>query len=114
MASNDVDLEEIEVNNSTPELKDLALKLLGHPASSSCCERNWSTYSFIHNMKRNKLNPERAEDLVFVHNNLRLLSRKTCDYESGRSRMWDVDGDGTEKFVGAGLLQLAELTLDEP
>jgi hypothetical protein len=64
-------------------------------------------------MKRNKLTPERAEDLVFVHNNLRVLSRKTGDYERGPSRMWDVGGDGTN-FVGAGLLQLAELTLDEP
>lgn len=25
----------------TPELRDIALKLLGQPASSSCCERNW-------------------------------------------------------------------------
>ena len=86
----------------TPELKDLALKLLGQPASSSCCERNWSTYAFIHSMKRNKLTPERAEDLVFVHNNLRLLSRKSNDYQSGPSRMWDVGGDGTESFVGVG------------
>lgn len=39
----------------TPELKDLALKLLWQPASFSCCERNWSTYSFIHSTKRNRL-----------------------------------------------------------
>jgi hypothetical protein len=23
--------------------------------SSSCCERNWSTYAFIHSLKRNRL-----------------------------------------------------------
>jgi hypothetical protein len=28
--------------HSAPELKKLALKLLGQPASSSCAERNWS------------------------------------------------------------------------
>uniref|UniRef100_A0A8R7PE57 DUF659 domain-containing protein n=1 Tax=Triticum urartu TaxID=4572 RepID=A0A8R7PE57_TRIUA len=33
---------------STKFLKSLALKLLGQPSSSPCCERNWSTYSFIH------------------------------------------------------------------
>ncbi|WVZ88415.1 hypothetical protein U9M48_034941 [Paspalum notatum var. saurae] len=76
-----------------PMLQKLALKLLNQPASSSCCERNWSTYSFIHSMKRNKLAPERAEDLVFVHNNLRLLSRKAEDYKTGPCRMWDVGGD---------------------
>ena len=40
--------------NSAPELKKLALKLLGQPASSSCAERNWSTYGLIHNSLRNK------------------------------------------------------------
>jgi hypothetical protein len=68
---------------STPLLQKIALKLLNQPSSSSCCERNWSTYDFIHRMKRNNLTPERAEDLVFVHINLRLLSRKAEDYKSG-------------------------------
>jgi hypothetical protein len=27
-------------------------------------------------LKRNRLNPKRAKDLVFIHTNLRLLSRK--------------------------------------
>ncbi|KAJ1376644.1 Ribonuclease H-like superfamily [Sesbania bispinosa] len=55
----------------------VALKLLGKPCSSSCCEINWSTYSFIHSMKRNKMIPHGAEDLVFFHGNLRLLSRNS-------------------------------------
>ena len=42
-------------DSSTHNLQALALKLLGQPCSSSCCERNWSTYSFIHSLKRNKL-----------------------------------------------------------
>jgi hypothetical protein len=55
---------------SVPTLQKLAFKLLGQPSSSSCCERNWSTYSFIHSIKRNKLTPQRAEDLVYVHNKI--------------------------------------------
>ncbi|KAG5531581.1 hypothetical protein RHGRI_026258 [Rhododendron griersonianum] len=39
-------------------LQSLALKLLSQPCSSSCCERNWSTYSFIHSMRRNKMTPQ--------------------------------------------------------
>ena len=31
-----------------PLLQRLAFRMLGQPTSSSCCERNWSTYSFIH------------------------------------------------------------------
>ena len=53
-----------------PMLQSIALKLVGQPCSSSCYERNWSTYNFIHSMKRNKWKPQRVKDLVFVHNNL--------------------------------------------
>ena len=56
-----------------PTLQTLALKLLGQPCSSSCAERNWSTYKFIHSLKRNKMAPARIEDLVYVYSNLRLL-----------------------------------------
>ena len=34
-----------------PTLQKIALKLLVQPCSSSCCERNWSTYSFIHSFE---------------------------------------------------------------
>jgi hypothetical protein len=99
---------------SIPLLQKIALKLLNQPSSSSCCERNWSTYGFIHIMKRNALTPERAEDLVFVHSNLRLLSRKAEDYKSGPSAMWDVGGDAFESLSGVGILEVANLSIDEP
>ncbi|XLS77655.1 hypothetical protein HN51_061880, partial [Arachis hypogaea] len=51
-------------------------RLLGQPSSSSCYERNWSIYSFIHSLKRNKLKAKRGKNLVFVHTIFRLLSRK--------------------------------------
>jgi len=47
---------------NAPILQKVALKLLAQPCSSSCCERNWNTYSFIHSLKRNKRAPHRAED----------------------------------------------------
>ena len=75
---------------STPMLQALAFKFLSQPTSSSCCERNWSTYSEIQNIKRNKLTSNRTEDLVYVHNNLRLLSRKQEEYKAGPSSYWDV------------------------
>ncbi|XP_044956364.1 uncharacterized protein LOC123407320 [Hordeum vulgare subsp. vulgare] len=99
---------------STRLLKKLALKVLGQPASSSCCERNWSTYGFIHSVARNKLTPARAADLVFTHNNHRLLSRNSQAYLTGPSRMWDIEGDGVESFGGVGMLEGANLSLDEP
>lgn len=98
----------------TPILQSLAVKLLGQPCSSSCCERNWSTYSFIHSMRRNKMTPQRCEDLVFVHNNIRLLSRRTPEYTQGETKMWDIGGDAFDSMEGAGILEIANLTLDEP
>ncbi|XP_075669982.1 uncharacterized protein LOC142639728 [Castanea sativa] len=98
-----------------PMLQTVALKLLGQPCSSSCAERNWSTYGFIYSMRRNRTTPKRAEDLVFVHSNLRFLSRKREEYTKGNFKKWDIGGDTwDEPFGGSGLLEIAHLTLDEP
>ena len=97
---------------SAPMLQFMELKLIG---SSSCCERNLSTYNFIHSIKRNKLTPQRAEDLDFVHNNLRLLSRRSSNYNEGKSKTWDVGEDGFESMdiENVGLLEITDLSLDE-
>ena len=66
-------------------------------------------------MRRNKITPKRAKDLVFVHSNLRLLSRRRPEYTTGESKMWDIGGDNwDEPFGGPELLKIAYLTLDEP
>ncbi|XP_030945945.1 uncharacterized protein LOC115970452 [Quercus lobata] len=100
-----------------PTLQTLTLKLLRQPCSSSCAERNWSTYKFIHSLKRNKMAPARVEDLVYVHSNLRLLSRRNEEYIHTATKMWDIAGDSwneSDMHGGAGILKNAALTLDEP
>ncbi|XP_060200771.1 uncharacterized protein LOC132629044 [Lycium barbarum] len=99
---------------SAPLLQKLAFKLLSQPASSSCCERNWSTYSMIHNIKRNKLTTTRAEDLVFVHYNIRFLSRKKEKYTSGPSKFWDLGGDHVDIDIDETSNSLLELSMNEP
>lgn len=94
----------------TPLLQTLAFKLLGQPSSSSCAERNWSTYAFIHSLRRNRLTTSRAQDLVYVHNNLRLLSRAPDD----DLKMWDIGGDTFDSMEDVGFLQFADLSLDDP
>ncbi|GAV84482.1 LOW QUALITY PROTEIN: Dimer_Tnp_hAT domain-containing protein, partial [Cephalotus follicularis] len=98
---------------SSTLLQKLALKLLGQPSFSSCVESNQSTYSFVHSIKRNKMTPQSAEDLVFVHTNLRLLSRRSPTYKEWGSKMWDVGGDHHD-FEDVGVLEVANLSLDEP
>nr|CAD1829753.1 unnamed protein product [Ananas comosus var. bracteatus] len=75
----------------TKELRDVAFKVLAQPISSSSLERPWSTYSYIHNAKRNRLNSSCADDLLFIHTNLRLLSRCNSNYKHGPYRKWDVN-----------------------
>nr|GFA74664.1 hAT dimerization domain, ribonuclease H-like domain protein [Tanacetum cinerariifolium] len=91
-------------------LQTLAFRLLGQPSSSSCAERNWSAYAFIHSLRRNKLTTSRAQDLVYIHNNLRLLSRNPND----DVKMWDVGEDAFDSMEDVGFLEFADLLLDEP
>ncbi|XP_070045907.1 uncharacterized protein [Nicotiana tomentosiformis] len=97
---------------NAPLLQSLAYKLLSQLASSSCCERNWSTFSLIHSIKRNKLATSRAEDLVFIHYNLRLLSRRKEKYTNGPSKYWDLGGDYFN--IDESINDLVELSIDEP
>ena len=61
--------------HSAPNVAKLAITLLSQTTSSSGCERNWSVFERIHTKKRNRLEHQRLNDLVFVHYNLRLKNR---------------------------------------
>ncbi|KAJ9560251.1 hypothetical protein OSB04_005411 [Centaurea solstitialis] len=91
----------------TPELAEVAKKVLSQPISSSSAERNWSTYSYIHNVKRNRLNSKRADKLVFIHSNIRLLSRFSKDYKSGPHKKWDVNPESP--YVEGSSARLEEM-----
>ena len=55
------------------ELQEVAIKILSQTVSSSCLEQLWSSFSHIASKKQNRLHTERADHLVFVSANLRLL-----------------------------------------
>ncbi|XP_043691710.1 uncharacterized protein LOC122642340 [Telopea speciosissima] len=61
--------------SSTLELTKLARRLLGLCCSSSGCERNWSIFEFIHTKKRNRLEHQRLNDLVYIQYNRGLQVR---------------------------------------
>lgn len=98
---------------STPLIQSLALKLLGQPSSSSCSEKNWTRYPFIHSLIKNKIPSEHAKDLIFVHTNLRLLSRRTPEYMYGESKMWNVSGNSFDLMDDFGL-EFANYSLNTP
>ncbi|XP_052181869.1 uncharacterized protein LOC127794663 [Diospyros lotus] len=65
-----------------PTLQKLAIRILSQKSSSSGCERNWSVFEHIHTKKRNRLEHQRLNDLVYVHYNLRLQNRSKVDKRS--------------------------------
>ncbi|KAJ9548765.1 hypothetical protein OSB04_021308 [Centaurea solstitialis] len=100
--------------SETPELAEVAKKVLSQPISSSSAERNWSTYSYIHNVKRNRLNSKRADKLVFIHSNIRLQSRFSDSYKAGPHKNWDIDPESTYIEGSSSRLQeMAWENLDE-
>ncbi|KAF2316997.1 hypothetical protein GH714_010092 [Hevea brasiliensis] len=64
-------------------------------------------------LQRNKLTKKRAEDLVFIHNNIRLLSRNSSQYYDEKTKLWDVGGDQFGSMEDVGVLEFANLSLDE-
>ncbi|PKU67583.1 hypothetical protein MA16_Dca018886 [Dendrobium catenatum] len=61
--------------SSAPNLQKLAVRILSQTSSSSGCERNWSVFEQIHTKRRNHLEHQRLNDLVFVRYNLNLRNR---------------------------------------
>ena len=62
--------------HGAPILSNIARRILAQVCSASSCERNWSMYSFVHNKVRNRLIHSRAEDLVYIYTNTRLMRRR--------------------------------------
>ncbi len=72
--------------------------LCGCVSSACSCERNWSSYDFIHNRRRNRLTPARARDLVFVFTNGRLVRKMAVGEEGfiGWDEEEEMEGSGSE------------------
>ena len=64
-------------------------------------------------MKKSRLEQSRAETMVYVHTNLRLIYRQTEEWLRGKTKMWDVfpDDMGLDSSVE---LALANMDLNDP
>ncbi|XP_045809898.1 uncharacterized protein LOC123904258 [Trifolium pratense] len=63
--------------SSAPELQRIAVRVLSQTTSASNCERNWSTFSYIHTKTRNRLKYKKLQKLVFAYYNMKLQNRST-------------------------------------
>jgi hypothetical protein len=54
-------------------LPKIAKRILSLTCSASSCERNWSMYSFVHSKSRKHLRVDKAEALVYIYTNSKIL-----------------------------------------
>ncbi|XP_052185601.1 uncharacterized protein LOC127797104 [Diospyros lotus] len=100
--------------NQTPNLQRMARRILSLTSSSSGCERNWSTFEGIHTKKRNRLDVNRLNNLVFVQFNAKLMNKQKREKErnvdvllasdASNAQGWIVNGEDDEEIEpGMGL-----------
>ncbi|KAK8933479.1 hypothetical protein KSP39_PZI015493 [Platanthera zijinensis] len=61
--------------SSAPQLQKLVIRILSQTSLFSGCERNWSVFEQIHTTRRNHLEHQRLNDLVYVRYNLNMRDR---------------------------------------
>ena len=77
-----------QFGSHAPELQHIAVRLLSQISSACACERNWSSFDFIHSRRRNQLKVDRAFKLVYIFTNLRLLDRTSTESFHARFPAW--------------------------
>jgi len=60
------------------------MKILSLTCSATGCERNWSTFDQVHTKRRNRLEQQRLNALVYVKYNLQLELRQKSREEKGK------------------------------
>ena len=90
---------------TTPELQTFARLVLSQPASASICERinsEWSEFASVKDRRRNRLKHEKANKLVGLFHNLRLMARmnKTAYTEPAVGWLEDTDTKAGIKKMG--------------
>ncbi|XP_011622806.1 uncharacterized protein LOC105420525 [Amborella trichopoda] len=77
---------------SSPNLQKLAIWILNLTTSSSSCERNWSTFEGIYTKKRNRLESNRLNELVYVKYNqfLKDMFAKRDERDLSDKKVWTM------------------------
>ncbi|XP_071695401.1 uncharacterized protein [Rutidosis leptorrhynchoides] len=86
---------------STPNLRKVAIRILSLTTASSSCERNWSTFKAIHTKKRNRLEVEKVNSLVYERVGRDVLVSHD-DVASG-AQDWIIDEGLTYEAIGEAL-----------
>ena len=91
-----------------PELVDLCLLALSITPTASAAERNWSSHSLIHSLKRNRLDHNTVMKLVFLHWNLRIKLKDPVPEEDVEVP-FDIDVDDEMAYQPDYLLNIGSV-----
>ncbi|CAA0812966.1 hAT transposon superfamily [Striga hermonthica] len=81
-----------QFGDGAPMLQRVAIRILSQVCSTCNFEKQWTASQQIHSEKRNKIDKETLNDLLYVHYNLRLeKSLKTNHSENDPLQMEDLD-----------------------
>ncbi|XVF53464.1 hypothetical protein PTKIN_Ptkin05aG0101200 [Pterospermum kingtungense] len=81
-----------QFGDSAPVLQRVAIRILSQVCSSFTFEKHWSTFQQIHSEKRNKIDKETLNDVVYVNYNLRLARQmRTMPMEADLIQLDDID-----------------------
>jgi hypothetical protein len=62
----------------------MAKKILSQPTAMTAAERDWKLYDYVHTKARNRLDPDRSKDLVYVNAHLNLQEKiHAVNFQSG-------------------------------
>ncbi|PKU63398.1 uncharacterized protein LOC110096813 isoform X1 [Dendrobium catenatum] len=64
-----------QYGDSAPSLQRVAVRILNQVCSALIFDRNWTNIQQFHSEKRNKLDKETLNDLLYVHYNLKLKTK---------------------------------------
>ncbi|XP_021655806.1 uncharacterized protein LOC110646616 isoform X3 [Hevea brasiliensis] len=81
-----------QFGDSAPVLQRVAIRILSQVCSTFTFERHWNTFQQIHSEKRNKIDKESLNDLVYINYNLKLTRQmRTKSLESDPIQFDDID-----------------------
>ena len=73
-------------------LQRVAIRILSQVCSSFTFERHWNTFQQVHSEKRNKIDKEALNDLVYINYNLKLARQmRTKSLEADPIQFDDID-----------------------
>ena len=99
---------------SVPELRAFAMLLLSQPSSASICERINSEFAFVKDPRRNRLKHAKANKLVALFHNLRLLYRmKKPNYTEPLVGWNDEDNKAGLKKYGVTHYEPMDTTINQ-